>query len=130
MSTPTTPANATDVRIDHSDSTVRRRASRRLVEAFLTSDTAASEGQSQPDCSELLGRLCRALHHDDHEVRWRAVRTCQELIAAAPAVREAFEPHLRQRTTDSIPLVRQAARACLADEETSLQALSPQYLPG
>jgi len=131
MSTPTTPANgtATDVRIDHSDSTVRRRASRQLVEAFLAGELEANECQSQQNCSVLLGRLCRALRHDDHEVRWRAVRTCQELIAAAPAVRQALEPHLRERATDKVPLIRQAARACLTDEATMLQALSPRYLP-
>jgi hypothetical protein len=130
MSTPTTSANVTDVRIDHSDSAVRRRAGKQLVNAFRGGNADGNGGGSLPDRSKLLVRLNRALRHDDYKVRWRAVRTCQELIAAVPSVRDAIEPLLRQRTSDSVPLVRQAARACLEDEETVIQALSPRYLPG
>lgn len=131
MSTPTTPnATATDVRLDHSDSSVRRRASRRIVDAFLASDSKTDEDRSLENRSELFGQLCRALRHDDYKVRLQAVRTCQELIAAAPAVRSAFEPHLRERASDNVPLVRQTARACLDDETATLRALSPRHLPG
>jgi hypothetical protein len=129
MSAPTSAnATATDVRIDHSDSSVRRRASRRIVDAFLGRDSTVDDDGSLPNRSELLVQLCRALRHDDYKVRWRAVRTCQELIATVPAVRVAIEPHLQQRAVDSVPLVRQAARACLDDDATDLPALSLRYL--